>query len=75
MPFEDFFKDHITIDGYRLVYLERPAEGPVLILIPGSFGTHEVFADVLPLVALRRDQILKADRTYLDRMTPLLGYK
>ncbi len=33
------------------------------------------FADVLPMVRLRRDQILKGDRTYLDRMTSLLDYE
>jgi pimeloyl-ACP methyl ester carboxylesterase len=48
MQFEKFSKGYAEIDGARLAYLERPAPGPVLILIPGSFGTHEVYADVLP---------------------------
>jgi pimeloyl-ACP methyl ester carboxylesterase len=48
MPFEEFSKGYVNIDGYRLTYLERPAPGPVLMLIPGSFGTQEVYADVLP---------------------------
>ena len=33
------------------------------------------FADVLAAVKLRRDQVLRGDRTYLDKMTSLLDYE
>ncbi len=52
-----------------------------LLLEPAMRSEHKMalaenfFADVLPTIRLRRDQILKGDRTYLDRMTPLLDYE
>ena len=33
------------------------------------------FADTLATVKLRRDQVLRGDRTYLDKMPSLLNYK
>jgi len=74
-------------DEFRQLQADRFCESAVnvyngyLLLGPALRSEHKMalaesfFADVLPLVALRRDQILKADRTYLDRMTPLLGYE
>jgi len=52
-----------------------------LLLEPAMRSEHKMalaeryFADTLPIVALRRDQILRGDRTYLDAMQPLLGYE
>jgi len=52
-----------------------------LLLGPARRSEHKMalaesyFADVLPEVRLRRDQILRANRTYLDRMASLLDYE
>jgi alkylation response protein AidB-like acyl-CoA dehydrogenase len=37
--------------------------------------TENYIADVLPQVSLRCDQVLRGDRTYLDKMPSLLRYK
>jgi len=37
--------------------------------------TENFIADVLPQVKLRCDQVLRGDRTYLDKMTSLLDYE
>ena len=52
-----------------------------LLLAPAMRSDHKMalaenfFDNVLPMVSFRRDQILKGDRTYLDRMTDLLDYE
>jgi hypothetical protein len=52
-----------------------------LLLEPATRSEHKMalaqnfFADVLPMVRLRRDQILRGDRTFIDRMQPLLEYE
>ena len=52
-----------------------------LLLEPAMRSEHKMalaenyFADVLAGVKLRRDQILRGDRTYLDKMTSLLDYE
>ncbi len=52
-----------------------------LLLGPAMRSEHKMalaenyFADTLATVRLRRDQVLRGDRTYLDRMQSLLDYQ
>ena len=52
-----------------------------LLLEPAMRSPHKMaltenfIADVLPQVRLRCDQVLRGDRTYLDKMGPLLSYE
>ena len=48
VSFQDFSTGYVDVDGARLSYVSRPADGSALVLIPGSFGTHEVYSDVVP---------------------------
>ena len=74
-------------DDFRYLQAARLCESAVniyngyLLLAPAMRGEHKMalarnfFDNVLPMVKLRRDQILKGDRTYLDKMVALLDYE
>jgi len=74
-------------DAFRFLNSGRLCESAAaiyngyLLLEPAMRSEHKMalaqnyFADVLPMVRLRRDQVLRGDRTYLDKMTSLLKYR
>jgi len=74
-------------DDFRSLQAARLCESTVniyngyLLLAPAMRSSHKMalaenfFDNVLPMVRLRRDQVLKGDRTYLDKMPELLDYE
>jgi hypothetical protein len=73
-------------EGFRNLNAGRLCESAALIycgyllLEPAMRSEHKealaenFFADALVTVRMRRDQVLRGDRTYLDKMTSLLNY-
>ena len=74
-------------EDFRFLQAARLCESAVniyngyLLLAPGLRSEHKMalaenfFDNVLPTVKLRADQVLKGDRTYLDKMVTLLKYE
>ena len=70
-----------ALSAARLVESATHIYNGYLLLDPATRTKHKeallecFLADVLPLVKLRRDQILRGCRTYLDRMPALFQYE
>jgi len=70
-----------ALSAARLVESATHIYNGYLLLDPAARTKHKeallecFLADVLPLVKLRRDQILRGCRTYLDKMPALFQYE
>ena len=69
-----------SLNASRLVESTTTIYNGYLLLEPATRSEHKralaenYIADVLPMVKLRCDQVLRGDRTYLDNMPALLDY-